>query len=365
MAAGAQPIAAPPPAEITADPFLVRNVKVDVTAGSVTEARERSMAQGQVAAFRRLVERMSLRENWASIPTPDMKTIIDMVQEFSVSNERSSAVRYLADMSVRFDPVGIRNFLRAQNVPFAEMPSRPLVVVPLYQPTPGAAFELWQDANPWRDGWAASLPHDGLVPVVLPLGDLEDIAMVSVEQALATDRDALMKLATKYNATGAVVARATASGDMLTIGVTEVRGLAEPFEGQSAASIAATDDKARMDAYAMAAIESMRPIQDHWKQRNILRFGAGGKLTALIPITSLQDWQVIRARMARVPVVEKVDLEAISKTLVQTQVTFAGDEAQLQAAMQQAELELTKDGDYWLVRAPNLQPVQPVTSPTP
>jgi hypothetical protein len=33
--------------------------------------------------------------------------------------------------------------------------------------------------------------------------------------------------------------------------------------------------------------------------------------------------------------------------------------------MQQAELELIKDGDYWLVRAPNLQPAQPVAPPSP
>ena len=248
MAAGGQaPVIAPVP-EMVADPFLVRDVKVDVTAGSVTEARERSLTQGQVAAFRRLVERMSLRENWASITNPDAKTIIDMVQEFSVSNERSSAVRYLAEMSVRFDPVAIRNFLRAQNVPFAEMPSRPLVVVPLYQSTPGAAFELWQDTNVWRDGWAASLPHDGLVPVVLPLGDLDDIATLSVDQALAKDRDALMRLAAKYNAVGAVIARATASGDMLNISVTEIRSLGEPFEGQSSAAISGGDAKTITEA---------------------------------------------------------------------------------------------------------------------
>lgn len=353
------------PAEVIADPFVVHNVPVDVTATSVTEARERGLTQARVTAFRRLIEWMTLRENWAAIATPDTNKVIEMVLEFSVANERSSAVRYLADLTVRFDPVSIRTFLRAQNFPFAETPSRFLVVVPLYQPSAGGAVELWQDANPWRDAWSAILPHDGLVPITLPLGDLQDIAMVSADQAIAKDREALMKLAAKYGAAGVVLARATSTGDTLNIAVTELRPLGDPFEAQLSATVSGADDKARAEAFKTAAIEAMQPVEDHWKKRNTLRFGAGGKLTALISVNSLQEWLGIKARLARVPAVEKVDLEAMSKTLVQAAITFVGDEAQLQFAMSQSDLELSKDGDMWILRAPSLRVQPPATEPPP
>jgi hypothetical protein len=122
--------------------------------------------------------------------------------------------------------------------------------------------------------------------------------------------------------------------------MTEIRPLGDAFDVQVNASVAGADDKARADAFKIAAIDAMRPIEDHWKQRNTLRFGAGGKITALIPVNSLQEWLGIKSRLARVPVVEKVDLEAISKALVQASVTYAGDETQLQFAMRQIDLEL-------------------------
>jgi hypothetical protein len=174
----------------------------------------------------------------------------------------------------------------------------------------------------------------------------------------------LMKLAAKYGAAGVVLARATAAADGLSIAVTELRPLGDPFEAQLSATVSGADEKARAEAFKAAAIEAMRPVEDHWKKRNTLRFGAGGKLTALISVNSLQEWLGIKARLARVPVVEKVDLEAMSKALVQATITFVGEEAQLQFAMSQSDLELSKDGDMWLLRAPSLR-VQPLATEPP
>lgn len=337
--------------DLRVDPYRIAKVPVDVTAGSVTEAREVGLTQARVDAFRMLINRMTLRENAATITMPSTTQIIDMVLEFSVSNERSSAVRYLADLSVRFNPNAVRNFLRSQNVPFAETASRPLVVIPVLQEE-GTA-QLWQDTNPWRDAWAKIIPHDGLVPFVLPLGDLDDITLLSADQALAKDAAALKRVADKYGASGAMVAIASASSSNPNVSVvlSEVRPLGTPWEGRAGASQAA--DQTREDTFVAAALDSARAVEDGWKQRNILRFGEGGQLTALIPINALNDWLAVKARLAQVPVVEKVDLKAMNKNLVQATVTFAGDETQLQFAMGQHDLELAKDGDIWMLRAPS------------
>jgi len=163
----------------------------------------------------------------------------------------------------------------------------------------------------------------------------------------------VMKLAAKYGAAGALIARATLAGDSLNVTMTEIRPLGDVFDVQINSTVSGADDKARADSFKAVAIDAMRPIEDHWKQRNTLRFGAGGKISALIPVNSLQEWLGIKSRLARVPVVEKVDLDAISKALVQVTVTYAGDETQLQFAMRQIDLDLSRDGDMWLLRAPS------------
>ncbi len=331
------------------DPFWVKGVPVDATAGSVTEARERAHTEGRVAAFRKLIERMTMPIDAGKIVVPPANQIIDMIYEFSVTNERSSAVRYLADLNVRFNPNAVRKFLRNQNVAYAETASRPMVIIPVLQE--GGATVLWQDGNPWKDAWAKLMPHDGLVPLMVPLGDLDDVSLLSSEQALSRDAAALKRIADKYGAAGAIVAVATASqGGNVTVSVAEVRPLGTPWEGRASSTAALGSIASREEAFIAAAVDSARAIEEGWKQRNIMKFGEGGKITTLIPVTSLAEWASVKNRLSQIPVVERVDMQAMSRTLVQAVIVFAGDEAQLQFALNQRELDLAKDGDMWMLK---------------
>ncbi|MBL8645199.1 MAG: hypothetical protein JNK21_14805, partial [Rhodospirillaceae bacterium] len=174
-------------------------------------------------------------------------------------------------------------------------------------------------------------------------------------------------LADKYGAAGAIVAVASPGGGGISVGLAEVRPLGAPWEGRAGGQGASRDD-----ALAAAVADATRAVEEGWKQRNMLRFGEGGKLMALIPVSSLNEWMSVKNRLTQVPVVERVELQALSRNLVQVVVTFAGDEAQLQFALNQRELSLSKDGDTWMLRAvtppappspPEAQPEQSPASP--
>src|SRR5205814_1733011 len=96
--------------------FEARGVAVDVTAATVTEARERALIQGRVAGLRQMVEHLAPREELAKLPQLSTEEIIEMVQEFSLANERTSAVRYIAEMNVRYNPDAVRRVLRAAKI---------------------------------------------------------------------------------------------------------------------------------------------------------------------------------------------------------------------------------------------------------
>ena len=60
--------AAPPAALTAADIFVAESVPVDVTAASVTEARERGLTQGRIDGLRQVLERLVAREDMARVP---------------------------------------------------------------------------------------------------------------------------------------------------------------------------------------------------------------------------------------------------------------------------------------------------------
>jgi len=88
--------------------------------------------------------------------------------------------------------------LRQTGLPFAETASKPLLVLPVLKSRVG--LMLWEAANLWRTAWSALPIQRGLVPMIVPLGDLADISDVDASQAMLGDETALEGIVSRYQA---------------------------------------------------------------------------------------------------------------------------------------------------------------------
>lgn len=323
------------------DPYVVDAVPVDVTAGSVGEARERGLTQGRIAGFRRVLERIVARENLAAVPQQNADKIIEMVREFSIANERSSAVRYLADLTVRFNPNAVRQLLRNAGVPFTETLSKPLVVVPVMQM--GGDASLWGSA--WHDTWIRAEPDGGLLPLIVPTSGTDD---VNVQAALSKNAAALGALAARHNAGGALVVVASGDGSgPISMTLTEIRPDMEPVE--LSVTHSAVAGQATPEVLAGAVQTAVNAAADSWRRRNRVSFGVKSQMTALVPVTDLKDWLTIRSRLGNVALVDQVDVQAMTRDRVQITIHYAGGEEQLRLAMGQHNLSFTQQNGVWVV----------------
>ena len=83
--------------EAQVEVFTVREVAVDARARTASEARTQGLQRGQIDALNQLFRRLVPRSFHGELPQLAPRDVIDLVQDFSVANERASAVRYLAD----------------------------------------------------------------------------------------------------------------------------------------------------------------------------------------------------------------------------------------------------------------------------
>jgi hypothetical protein len=334
--------------------FEARAVPVDATAGSVTEAREKAFTEGRVAALGVVVARLVPKGDVAKVPQVSANDVIEMVQEFSVANEKTSAVRYLADLTVRFSPEAVRRLLRNARVPFSEVVSKPMVLLPIY-----GDGGVWDNANPWREAFLRLENVDGLVPLILPAGDSRDAGLTAAQ---VNDRDvaALTALASRYGAAGVVIAKASGSGD-IQITLTEVRGLAPPTDTVlSSPGGGAT----REDTLATAAKAAVEAISDGWKHQSHAEARQATQLTALASLTDIRDWIRIRDAMKDMPLVSKMDLQAITRDRAQISLRYEGDLTKLPQAFAQQGLVASEDGGVWMISLPGKGP-QPQAAPSP
>lgn len=333
--------------------FELRGVKVDATAANAAAARERAMAEGEARAFRLLLERLTLRTDHSRLPKVAANEIGRYVKDFDVAEEKTSAVRYLATINVRFKPDDIRRLLSSANLPFAETSSKPLLVVPLYHAQGG--YVLWEEPNPWRAAWNKLPASFGLVPLAVPLGDLGDVAALSIEQAVNGDPARLAAAAGRYGAGDALVAIAVA-GEAIRSG--EAPGV-QVFLSRRGSVNPATpsvlpftpNPKESLDAMLLRAAQDVAGlIEDQWKSDTMVQHGSSGVLAVVVPVKGLADWLAVRKKLGAVPSIRETEMVLISKDEVRINLNFLGEVEQLRVAVAQVDLNLAEEHDTWTLR---------------
>jgi hypothetical protein len=253
--------------------YTVRDIAVDSSAASAAAARSIALAGGQRTAFNRLLRRIVLSEDRVILPNLDDTMIAQMIDGYEIEKELLSPTRYRANLIVDFNKNQIRKLLRKRKIRFAETRSKDVLVVAVYDTGEGAV--LWQEPEDWRAAWLARPANEGLVPFILPLGDVMDMGAVSAAEAQSPLREALLRLAQRYGADEIVVAVASLrlsdvpahSGQGTEDGTEE--GSAEPI-GQS------TTDESELSASRRVR----GPVEGAILQLTVHRVGVAGEHSA-------------------------------------------------------------------------------------
>ena len=339
------------------DVFEVRDVAVDVTAETAAQAREQAYAEGEAGAFRTLLERLTLRIEHEGLPKLKADEIASYIKDFSVADEKTSSVRYLARLSFRFKHEEVRALLNDFGFSFAETVSKPVLVLPVFQNL--GALILWDDPNPWLDAWAARPKRDGLVPTLLPLGDLADIAAIGAEQAMDGDLQRLAAIAGRYGASDTLVVfgvlRVDAAKARQVLDVYFTRYGRQLKEQTEVVSFPQEKDEPIPRLLARAAEELTSIVEDNWKRDNLLQFERAGEIPVVLPISGLKDWLRVRKQLGGVAVIRRAEMVLLSRERVRLILHFIGETSQLALALEQADLALVQEGGKWF-----LGPIKPI-----
>ena len=341
----------PSPA-LAADIYTVARVAVDDTAETAAAARDVALAKGQQWALRRLLERLTLKADHGRLPSVDVEVIAELVGAIEVDEEKTSATRYIATLSVRFKKDEVRNLLRQHSISFSETRSKPLLVLPVFRAA--GAVRLWQVPNPWRDGWSnLTVGADAPVPLLVPAGVLADMAAISAEQALAGDGRRLGVIANRYDVADVLVAFAELDIDLTTRArLLQVSLRQHGTAGQSVIveSFSSREQETETAMIERAVRAITTGIQERWKADTLIRFDEERTLSAVVPLRELRDWLAVRERLGNNSLVRRVELTALSVASARVVLHYWGDVERLRVALAQNNLRLAEDaGGFWTV----------------
>jgi hypothetical protein len=288
------------------------------------------------------------------------KQIPTYIQDFGVTNEKNSGIRYLANLTYRFKPNDIRLLLRDNAIQFAETISKPMLVLPVYE-LAGAVF-LWDDPNPWREALLGNPKTNktkmrkrvaGLVPLIFGNGDLADIATISAELAVKGDMKSLVAIAKKYKVGKSLVILASLTSTPQETPTLKVQVLQYVLDNKGhvfSMQIEANKLESVSDLLNRSATEVTERIEELWKAENLLKFENMGVVAAIFPINSLAEWVDAKRRLVKVAVIENIEPVLFSRTEIRLNIHFIGEVDQLKLALAQTDMELKEDKIGWVLR---------------
>jgi len=348
--------ALPADAQEEAAAYRVADVVADVTAASAAVAREQAIMQAQRLAFQTLLERLGATAQQAKASDDALAAL---VQAFEIKKEHAAGLRYVGSFSVQFKPQAVRQWLDALGVGYTENRARPFVVLPVMKSATRTV--MWEDRTPWHDAWAQSDNNAGLVPFIVPTGDLGDIALISPAEALAGKAESLAALMEKYQASGVVVALWETQG-----GEGDEKGAAEGTmrlydeTGAGVETTTATAPSGRLEwlsatqrdaAMAKTVKTQKESVESHWRASNDIPSGHAVRLPVDVAVPTLAAWTRVQKKILSLSGVSAAQVVSMTRGLVHIELAYKGawQTVQSDAAARGLFFEQGANGG-WLLR---------------
>ena len=319
------------------DPYSA-TVPVDANASAASVAQTLAINAGRARAWNQVSHRLVPQKDWSKLPQMDDAGLERLIRGYTVANEKRSTTRYMARVTYIFNPGAVRHLFRVSNIAFGDQPGTAILVVAM-SPTYAAD-------SPWARAFAQPKYAAAQFAIVSPIGDAVDqgaLGQLHFGDASWADVE---PVASRVHANEAVLVLAgNPTASQMTVRIRRI-GPGRPFP---LSDVVVPGGGSPSAAYSTAAEQVVGAIEDNWKLRTAIDFGRKSKLIADARIISLEDWSGLLAKLAAIPVVSDVTVQAMNVGDARISLTYAGTQEQLHDIAAQNNLSITnRDGTWWI-----------------
>jgi hypothetical protein len=192
--------------------------------------------------------------------------------------------------------------------------------------------------------------ENDLVPVIVPLGDLDDSETITAEEALRGNAVKLESLKLRYEAEAVMVAVAE------PVGETSIRAV---MSGESPLGIVTFDkvydgaEGGQEAAAAMAAQRFVALLNEKWKGAsagNPQQSGPVQTIAVTVPFTTASQWNGIRTQLLSVQGVAQIDVTTMAAGGARIRLGFTSGFGELQQSLAVVGMKLVDIKGAWVLQ---------------
>lgn len=325
---------------LASNPVYTVDVTVDVTDINAAKAREKAMTSANRKAFDTVVRKLTTSQQAAPLLKMSDQQILNFIKEVSVVSEKSSDVRYIADLKVSINENILKSYMAEKEIQSVVEASSKVTVIPVFR-----AFEtdkplLWEEENIWRKAWENKAPRNSLVTIT----SVKHMPTISVDAVLRFDNEALETARLNNNANDVYVVDAVYDGiDGLKISLSSLNSSTNAVETVRVAG----DRNLPEELFARAIDEVSSRIENKIKVRNIAENQMQTSIDVVYNFSALSDWVNVERSIKTIPYVRSLQVTAMSNGKVQFRLDFVGTDEKMLQALSSKGLSLQEFGNFY------------------
>lgn len=327
------------------DSVYTVDVSVDVTDANASKAREKAMLAANRKAFETVVRKLTTSQGTSALLGMSDDQIVNFIKEVSVISEKSSNVRYIANLKVTVSEPVLNAYMREKEINSVVAAASKIVVVPVFREFSSDRPLLWEDNNVWRKAWESAAPRNSLVKISsLPLNDIS-MAGINAEKALAYDLPALQEVALNNNANDVYVADAVYDGiDGLKVRLFSMKS------NNAEETVNVPGDRNQSDElFARGIDEVSAVIENKVKAAGIAESQMANSIEVVFNFRNISEWVRVEKQLKSIAYIRGLQVEAMGSGKVQFKLEFAGSDDKIWGALRSKGFNLKDYGDFYLL----------------
>lgn len=328
---------------VSAGLYRVEHVPVEVEAQNAVTAKDTALKEAVQKSFPLLLDKVVLGGDISSI-TPTPEQIDSWVESVSVSNEKNTTTKYIADVHVQYKESEVQKYLSEMNIPFLTKEPDPMIVVPIYKNQNQTM--VFHSENPvWVALQQKKLPL-GLHPLVIPTGDEYDQQLIVSDVTEKGQYESLQGLMDKYYVPGALIMEVSKNEAVYMV---KIIGYPDNVSFGTDLMFAVSSVSQNLVGVMDQIIDrAMLYMERKYKAYQSYRGLSQGEIVAVFQVKSLTEWVAVSKQLEKMTFLETIDIQAVYDRKIYVRLTFSDTVSGILEKMTQSGFYLIPEGNVYV-----------------
>lgn len=314
---------------LSANLYQIENVPVAAEVDNAIEARDIAIANGQVDAFWRMVRKMVKSDDLIKIPLLGQNEVVNFVQNVSLADEKTTATKYMAMLTVNFKPRAVQDFLAENQVPFLVQAPPSALIIPVYRQ--GESISLVEADSPVYGALKNIVSKNDLFEWVLPESD-PDTANTIKEAWLNTDVNVWADILSGIGVGRVFLWEITQVGPTVAV---ETKSFPEDQEGWERVSFKTIVPSGNIQSVVPILFEQTELLLEKaWRSVKTNNLETPNMFWITVPIQNISEWVSIRKKLDSMEFLNGFDVRGFRPRQVLVALQFKGTGEQLDERLQ-------------------------------